>query len=229
VSDVTIQHNGVFDPGLSGIRLVGGNSGLVDGNLVTGTGEAGIRLERATNVAVRGNYVRQVGTAGIVTGGSKPNAGHDIADNYVAANNQQSDESFPALLVRDSGVRVRGNTIRQNGGPAIAEPDGVQGNVYQDNWADGDDPWRIASAASRIRNHVPPTDVHRGVSAGSGNDAVRVEFDRAYARRPTLSFGRVGGAVREISFETDRNGNYVGAKISVGREGATFDVSVDEL
>jgi parallel beta-helix repeat protein len=229
VSDVTIQHNGVFDSGLSGIRLVGGNGGLVDGNLVTGTEEAGIRLKRATNVAVRGNYVRQVGTAGIATGGSKPGAGQDVADNYVAANDQQSGESFPAILVRDSGVRVRGNAIRQNGGPAIAEPDGVQGNVYRDNWADGEDPWRIASPDSRVRDHVPPTDVHRGVSADSGSDAVRVEFDRAYARRPTLSFGRVGGAVRKISFETDGDGNYVGAEISVGREGATFDVAVDEL
>lgn len=229
VSDVTIQHNGIFDSGLSGIRLVGGKSGLVDGNLVTGTQEAGIRLKRAANVAVRGNYVRQVGTAGIVTGGSKSPAGHDIADNYVTATNRQSGESFPALLVRDSGVRVRGTTVRQNGAPAIAEPPGVTGNVYEDNWADGDDPWRFASPTSRVRDHVPPIDVHRGVSAASGSDVVRVEFDRTYARRPQLTFGHVGGAVREVAFVTDENSNYVGAEITVGRKGATFDVSVNEL
>jgi hypothetical protein len=229
VSGVSIQQNGVFDSGLSGVRLVGATSGLVAGNLVTETGEAGVRLKRTINVGVRGNYIRQVGTAAVATSGSKPGAGHDVVDNYVADNNQQSDDSFPAILVRDSGVRVRGNTIRQNGGPAIAEPGAVGGNIYHDNWADGDDPWRFASPGSRVRNHVPPVDVHRGVSADSGSDAVRVEFDRPYARRPALSFGRVGGPIREVSFEKDGAGNYAAAEITVGRKGATFDVSVEEL
>lgn len=229
VSDVAIQHNGIFDPGRSGIWFVRGTGGLVEGNLVTGAEDAGIRLEGASDLVVRGNYVRRAGAAGIVTGGASPPAGHEIAENYVAANNQRSGASRPAILVRDSGVRVRGNSVRQNGAPAIAEPAGVEGNVYADNWADGDDPWRLEAPTSRVRDHVPPIDVHRGVSAGSGSDVVSVDFDRAYTRRPQLAFGRVAAPVREVTFVTDGDGNYVGAEVTTGRRGATLDVSVSEL
>ena len=225
VSDFTVQHNGIYDAGLAGIRLVDGTHGLIDGNLVAGTTESGIRLKGASNVAVRGNYLRQTGTAGIVTGGADSPAGHDVADNYVTATNRSSSEPFPAILVRDSGVRVRGNTVRQTDAPAIAEPESVADNVYEGNWADGDAPWRFASPSSRARNNTPPTGAHRDASPNS-DGVVRVEFDRPYARRPRLGFGRVAGGVRDVTYETDDDGNYVGATVTVGRADATVDVFV---
>lgn len=230
LSDVTVQHNSVFDPGLSGIRLVDASEGLVDGNLVRGATSAGIRLKRTSGVVVRGNYVRRSGTAGIVTEGASGPTANDIADNYVAENNRAASNtrSFPAIAVRDDGVRVRGNAVRQNDAPAIAEPERTRGNVYEDNWADGETPWRFVSPDSRARSNVPPTGVHRSLSASRDDDVVRVEFDRAYARRPRLAFGRVGGGIRDVSYETDDGGDFVGARIGVRREGATIDVFVNE-
>ena len=229
ISNVSVQHNGFFSPGLSGIRLVGVTNGLVGGNLVTETKEAGIRLREAANTVLRGNYVRRAGTAGIVVGGAKGPTGNDVADNYVVGNNQNAKQGtiHPAILVRDDGVRVRGNAVRQNRASAIAEPEGTDGNLYEGNWADGEDPWTFASSTSRTQNNTPSTDVHRGASA-DGEGVVRVGFDRPYARRPQLAFGRSGGGVGDVSYETDGNGNYVGAKITVGNTGATIDVFVSE-
>lgn len=227
-ADLTIQHNSITKPGLAGIRFVDGSKALIDGNLVTATGEAGIRLKGVANTVVRGNYIRKAGTAGMVVGGSKSATGNEIADNYVAENNQQSSKGFPAILVRDGGVRVRGNSIRQNQAAAIVEPDSVDGNIYEGNWADGDQPWRFASPTSRVRNNTPATGVHRGISANAGSKEVTVEFDQPYARPPKLSFGRANGGVEDVSYETNANGNFVAATITVGQKGGTLDVFMNE-
>jgi parallel beta-helix repeat protein len=229
ISNVSVQHNGFFSPGLSGVRLVGVTNGLITGNLVTETEETGIRLRGTNSSVVRGNYVGKAGTAGIIVGGTKGRTGNDVADNYVVGNNQRPGEGrvFPAILVRDSGVRVRGNAVRQNRASAISEPEGTDGNVYEGNWADGEDPWDFSSSTSRTLNNTPPTDVHRGASADGGNP-IRIEFDRPYARRPQLAFGRTGGGVRNVSYRTDGSGDYVGAEITAGNDGATIDVFVSE-
>ena len=228
VSDMAVQQNTLASPGLAGIRFVGGTDSLINGNLITDAKEAGIRLKNVTNTAVRGNMVRKAGTVGVAVGGSESPTGNEIADNYVKNNNQKSSKSFPAVLIRDGGVRVRGNTIRQNGAPAIAETDGVEGNVYEGNWADGDRPWRFASPTSRVRNNAPAADAHRGVSADSGSNEVAVEFDQPYARPPKLSFGRANGGVEDVSYETNENGSFVGATITIGRKGGTLDVFTDD-
>lgn len=154
-----------------------------------------------TNTTVRGNYLRKTGTAGVVVGGTKPKTGVDIADNYVKNNNQKSKKAFPAILIRDSGVRVRGNTIRQNGAKAIAEPDSVDGNVYEGNWADGDQPWQFASPTSHVRNNTPPVGVHPNVSANAESNEVMVVFDHPYARPPKLTFGRANGGIEDVAYE----------------------------
>ncbi|WP_137283682.1 right-handed parallel beta-helix repeat-containing protein [Halorussus salinisoli] len=225
-ADLAIQHNSVDKPDLSGIRFVSGTNGLIDGNLVTAAGEAGIRLENVSNTVVRGNYVREAGTSGVIVGGSESPTGNELKDNYVTGNDQNSSKPSPAILVRDDGVRVRGNSIRQNQSSAIAESVDSTGNVYEGNWADGKQPWRFASPTSRVRNNTPPTDVHRDVSPDSGTTA-RVEFERAYAHPPQLTFGRTGGGVGDVSYVTDESGNYVGAKIATRRQGGTLDVFVN--
>lgn len=227
-SDVTIQHNTLARLGLTGVRFVGGSDGLIDGNLVTNTGEAGIRLEGATDTVVRGNFVRNVGTAGILVGGGRSPTGVDVADNYVKATNQKDSQTSHAIFVDSGGVRVRGNSIRQNGTAAIVEPADVDGNVYENNWADGDRPWQFASPASRARDNAPPTDVHRGVSADSGDETVRIDFERAYARPPQLTFGRHGGGIADVSYTTDGDGNYDGARITTGRREEPLDVFVSD-
>ena len=227
-SDVTIQHNTFASPGRAGVQFVGGSDAVIDGNRITDAGEAGIRLREAANVVARDNHIRAVGTAGIVVRGQRPAAGNDVVGNYVKNNNQKGSQTSPGILVRSNGVRVRGNSIRQNGAAAIVEHDSTDGNVYEDNWADGEHPWRFSSPTSRARNNTPSTDVHRNLSAPSGENAVRVDFEQVYARPPRLTFGRKGGGVEDISYETDGDGNYVGATLTVGRQAGTVDVFVDD-
>jgi len=229
VSGLGVQQNAIVDPDMAGIRLEGGTDGVVDGNRITRPGTAGIRLERTADALVRGNAVQRAGTVGIVAGGSGSESGMhtDIAGNRVVANGRQSDGSPPAILVRTSGVGIRGNTITEHGGPAIAEAGTAGNNLYVANRADGARPWRISSPTSVVRNHVPAVDVHRGVTAGDGSDTVTVTFDRPYARPPRLSFGRTGGGIRERTYDIDGEGNYVGATLVTRRTGATVDVFVD--
>lgn len=226
VTSLAIQQNRVSDAGLAGIWITSPSDGLVTGNVITDPNEVGIHL-KGPGVDVRQNYVRGAGTSGIVAGKSNSRR-YDVAANVIVANGQQSGSSAPAVRVRDSGVRVRGNTIARTETRAIAEADTAEGNLYEDNWATGDRPWKITSPTSRVNNHTPPIGVHRGVSAAEGGDAVTVEFDRPYATHPRLSFGRAGGGIRERSYETDEDDNYVGVTLRPRNAGAVLDVFVDD-
>jgi parallel beta-helix repeat protein len=226
LSAVTIRQNTVSESGLAGVRLAGANAGVVDGNVVTRAGGAGIHLRDSTTVSVTDNYVRRTGAAGIVTAGPKTGAGNDVADNYVTGSGRAWSRSAPAIRVADAGTRVRGNTLRQNGAPAIVESRGARNNRYENNWADGDRPWRIAAPTSRVRHNAPVMGAHHDVSADASGVA-RIDFDKPYARPPPLTFGRIGGGVRDIAYEMDDDGHYVGATITVGDADATLDVFVD--
>lgn len=226
-TDVTIQRNRITDPGLSGVRLADSTHGLVEGNFVSNPAEAGIRLTGSRNVVVHGNYVRGAGTAGIVTGGTRGLAGHDVTDNYVIGNSGKRNRSVAAIVVDDRGLRVAGNAIAQNGTPAIAERDGAANNVYADNWADGDDPWRVASPTSRARNNEPPTGSFRDVTVDPDRSVARLEFDEPHSRAPRLTFGNRGGGIRDVTYERDDDGNVVGAAVTVEDPDATLDVFVD--
>ena len=212
-SNVTIQHNTFTRPKLAGVRFVGGSDSIIDGNLVTNAGEAGIRLKGTTDTVIHGNSVRESGTAGIIAVGRQSSSGNDIVDNYIKNNNKKDSQTSPAIFIQNSGLRVRGNSVRQNGAPAIVEHESVGANLYEDNWADGDQPWRFASPTSRTRGNDPPTDAHRGVTSNSGEETVRTDFDQTYARPPRLTFGRNGGGIRDISYGTDGDGNFVGAEL----------------
>lgn len=77
-------------------------------------------------------------------------------------------------------------------------------------------------------NDIRRIDVHRGVSTEPDREVTRLQFDRAYARRPRLAFGRVAGTVQEGSFLADGDSTYVGTERAVDGEEATFDVTVEE-
>ena len=227
VTGLAVQQNRISDAGLDGIRLSNGGDGLVTGNVITNPAEAGVRL-RGTAFDVRQNYVHGAGTSGIVAEQSSSGGGNTVAANVVAANGRQSGRSPPAIHVHDAGVRVRGNTVRETETVAIAESDTAESNLYENNWADGDQPWQITSSTATVNDNTPPIDVHRGVSTDAGSTVVSVEFDRPYADPPRLSFGRAGGGIRERSYETDANGNYVGVTLRTRDEGGTLDVFVDD-
>jgi hypothetical protein len=199
----------------------------VTGNLVVDPGKDGLRLEDALDLVVRNNYVRRPGGAGIDVRGSSGIAGHDVASNFVADAGGDGDAS--AIRICDRGVRVRGNTIRRHSGDAaaISECQNAGENVYETNHADGEDPWRVASADSRVRNNTPPVDVHHDLEADPDREVVEVTFDRPYERPPRLTFGRTAGPVRDTTYRTDAQGNFVGAEINVEQAG-TFDVFVDD-
>lgn len=228
VDGLTVQNNTVSSPGIAGIRVIGDVDGAVAGNHVRRSAEAGIVLRNTAGVAVRGNDVRRAGTYGIVTEGSESATSTAITGNYVVANDRNADDgSFPGILVRDRGVWVMGNAIRHPGAPAVAEGGDAGENVVQGNWASGNRPWRITSSTSRVLNNTPPVDVHRDQRTGSEEPTVRVEFDSPYARPPRITFGRTAGGVRDRTFETDGDGNYVGVTIRASNSDAPLDVFVD--
>lgn len=227
VSNLTVRGNTIVDSGLSAVRLVGVDGGRVAGNAVARPGRAGVRLDRTAAVAVRHNDIRDPAMVGILTGNATGETGNDVVGNDVTGAGRTSNRPVPAILVDDAGVRVRGNAIRRRGGPAIAEGDGAENNLYEDNWADGDRPWQITAPGSRVRNNTPPFDVHRDTSVPDGGGVVRVGFDKPYAGRPRLSFGRPRGVSPEVSYEVDENGDYVGAEIAV-EEAVPLDVRVHD-
>lgn len=227
VTGLNIQQNSIAQPGLAGVRLAGATDGIVSNNLITQTGEAGIRLKQTANISARDNTIRRAGTAGIITEGRTEEMDTDITGNFIAANGHESSRSFPAILIRNSGVGVRGNTIKDHPGAAIVEGEAAGNNFYADNRADGDQPWQISAPGSSVRNHHPPIDVHQGMTTGPDSDVVSVAFDRPYARPPRLTFGRTGGGIRERTYKTDRHGNYVGVTITTQQPDSTVDVFVD--
>lgn len=227
VRDFTIQQNTLSKPTLTGVRVKDAAHGQVTDNLVAESGKAGVRLTDASDVVVADNCVREPGGPGIDSRGSGRRAGHVVADNYLADTGRRGETTHPAIRICDDGVRVRGNTVRRNGGAGIRECNAAGANLYEANRADGPDPWHVESPDARVRNNTPPVDVHPDLEADPDRGVLAVEFDRPYARPPRLTFGRTGGRVQETSYRTDADGNFVGAEIAV-EQGGTFDVFVDE-
>lgn len=228
VDGLSVQDNTLDAPALCGVLVSGAAEGVVSGNRITRPGEAGVRLVGTDGLVVDGNHVSRAGTAGIVTQGSDGALGNDITSNYVVANSQRADRSIPGVLVLDSGVSVRGNTIERPGAHAIAEGHEAGDNLFADNRTDADPAWRVSSPTSTVRNNEPPVGVHRGVEAPAGERTVTVRFDRPHARAPRLSFGRTGGGIESRRFRTDEDGNFVAVTLTVQREGTTLDVFVED-
>ncbi|WP_327052662.1 right-handed parallel beta-helix repeat-containing protein [Halomicrococcus gelatinilyticus] len=224
VSGFTVAGNRIDRPDSVGVRVAGATDGTVENNVVERAGRAGIELDDARFVVVRGNRVRDVARAGVVaTASGRTPSNHEISDNEIRGYGTAN--GAPGVLVRTAGNVVRGNRIFQRGGPAILEGPGGERNRYGSNWARGRSPWRIDHPGSVVTDHVPPFDVHRGLVAdASGTAAVR--FDKPYARPPRLSFGRVGGGVRDVTYTTSGDA-FDGAVVTVGSPGAAVDVFVD--
>ncbi|WP_227375045.1 right-handed parallel beta-helix repeat-containing protein [Haladaptatus halobius] len=228
IEDFTVSDNAVYDAGQSGIRVAGGTDGVVRDNYVDGAAGEGIRLDDARYVTVSGNRVRRVGGAGIASRNASTLARHVIADNYLKEFGRSGGTS-PGILVGDSGVNVRRNYVFRSGAPAIVERDGAGRNRYEDNWADADgpNPWRIGSATSAVAGHSPAVDAYRGLTPDGRRDAIRVEFEKPYADPPKLAFGRRGGGIRDVSYATDANDDFVGATVTLAGRGGVVDIFVE--
>lgn len=226
IADFTISDNGVYDAGEEGIRVVGATDGVVRNNYVDGTGGVGVLLDGARYVTASDNRLRRVGGTGIVTRNAEGLVRHEISDNYLKEYGRETEDA-PGILVADSGVNVRRNHVLSDGAPAIVERDGAGRNRYEDNWADGSNPWRIESATSVVKNNAPSVDVHRGLTTDEATGELAVSFEKPYADRPKLSFGRRAGGVGDASYATDENGDFVGVTITVAEPGGVVDLFVD--
>ncbi|GAA0245442.1 hypothetical protein GCM10009000_071560 [Halobacterium noricense] len=226
ISDFVVAGNNLYDAGSDGIRIAGANDGVVARNTVSNAGRAGILLDGAEFVAVERNHIRGTRRTGIVSRGRK-RTHHEITDNRVREYGK-SDGYFQGILLRSKRNVVFDNRIYQSGGGlAIVEADGGGDNCYSQNWANGKDSWKIESPTSFVRNHVPAFGVHRGLAADeSGN--VSVQFDKPYARRPKLTFGRIAGGVESVSY-TKTNGAFDGARLAVRESGEAIDVFVEAV
>lgn len=223
VRNASVQGNTLDSTGQAGIRVAAGSEGQVTDNTVVDAGLAGIRLQDVADVTVTGNYVREPGRDGILIEGNEARAGHEVTDNFVVA----PPAAHAGIHLTTGGIRVRGNTIRRNEGVGIREAATVDHNVYQDNHADGDDPWEIDSPTARVRGHTPPVDVHRHLTPDRPEGEITVEFDRRYTHPPQLSFGRRAGAIQGTSLRRDADGAYIGATVSVTDEERPVDVFVN--
>ncbi|GAA0249591.1 hypothetical protein GCM10009000_077280 [Halobacterium noricense] len=228
ISDLAIQNNSIFSAGLVGVRLVDGTCGLVDNNLITGTTKTGIQLKNTSNIVIRGNYLRKIGTVGIKSSGSKSATDNDITSNYILCTKDNSKKTYPAIKIDDTENRVRGNTIRQNETVAIVESTNAGNNIYENNLADGDNPWEITSPTSIVRDHTPPAGTYRELSTGSNSKKRTIEFERRYAQLPRLTFGRGKTAIEDLSYRTDDDGDFTGVDITVSDEDTTIDLFVDD-
>lgn len=233
IEDFSVTDNAIYDVGQAGIRIAGATDGVVRDNYVDGAGREGILLDAARYVTVGGNRVRRVGGTGVATRNAADLARHEIADNYLKEFGQTGGSS-PGILVADSGVNVRDNFVLQSGAPAIVERDGAGRNRYEGNRADGDgpNPWRIGSPTSAVEDHAPPVDAYPGLTPGRGqNDeadrTLQVEFDKPYADPPKLAFGRRGGGVRDVAYETDESGDFVAATVTLAEADGTVDLFVE--
>ncbi|SIQ84961.1 Right handed beta helix region [Haladaptatus litoreus] len=226
ISDFVVTGNTLRDTGSDGIRIVGANDGVVARNTVFNAGRAGILLDGATFVGVENNHIRGTHRSGIVSRGGNRTY-HEIADNRVREYGK-ADGYFQGVLLRTKKNVICDNRIHQSGGGlAIVEAGGGGDNCYSGNWANGSTAWKIENPTSFVRNHVPAFDVHRGLTADeSGN--VRIRFDKPYALRPKLTFGRIAGGVESVSY-TETNGAFDGARLVVRSSGKPIDVFVEAV
>lgn len=228
IEDFSVSDNAIYDAGGAGVRVAGATDGVVRDNYVDGAGGEGVLLDDARYVTVSGNRVRRVGGAGVTSRNASDLARHVIADNYLKEFGLTGGTS-PGILVGDSGVNVRRNYVLRSDAPAIVEREGAGRNRYEDNWANGDgpNPWRIASATSAVEGHSPAVDAHRGLTPNGRGSTVTVEFEKPYADPPKLTFGRRGGGIRDVSYATDANGNFVGATVTLAGEDGVTDLFVE--
>ncbi len=224
VREFTVTGNLVSGPGEAGIR-VAGRHGTVVNNSVVRPARQGVFLDGGRGVTVNGNRVRGAGRAGIAVGEDDPTH-HRIHGNYVFSWDREN-TGAPAVIVRAHANAIADNYVRSeggNGGPAIADRTRGGENVYADNYATGSDPWAIDDPRAVTRDNTPALGAYRGLSGDGGS--VSVEFDRPHARPPRLSYGRRGGGIRGVTYETDRSGTVTGVTVETADEKAVVDLFV---
>ncbi len=224
ISDFVVARNRIHNVASDGIRVAGARDGVVSRNTISGTGRTGIMLADARFVTVEGNRLKNLDRIGLVAGGGETN--HEIVGNqireFAAGKGHEA-----GMLVQSDGNLVQRNRIYRSGGPGIVEGNGSN-NCYDGNWSDAKRPWHISSATSRVRDNTPAFDVHRGVSVdGSGH--ATVEFEKPYAQRPKLTFGRVGGGIQGVHYRTTKGGAFDGVRLTADSPGSRIDVFVESV
>ncbi len=67
-----------------------------------------------------------------------------------------------------------------------------------------------------------------GAPTATATASCTMSFDRPYARRPSIRFGRRGGGIRSVEYATDSHGDYVGARVRVADDGGRVDLFVGD-
>jgi hypothetical protein len=229
VTEFTVATNLVRSPGEAGIR-VAGHHGTVASNSVGRPGTQGIRLDGATDVSVDGNRVREARLTGVAVRRADGPGHNRIHGNHVFSWDREG-SGLPAIVVNAAGNAVTNNVVRSeggDGGAAIADRTRGGANLHTDNYASGSDPWAILDPTAVTHGNTPALGTHRGQVDGDGDGSITVRFERAYADLPRLSYGRMGGGIRGVRFETDGDGNVTGVTLDVAREGGTVDLFVGD-
>jgi hypothetical protein len=211
-TDVTAFSGVTIDPAVA-------RSVTVANNEFWGYRGHGVRVSGdVEGIVIRHNRLANPARSGVRLEG----VSHSLVDGNVVTEPGESG----VRLERTANVAVRGNFVHGAASGAVVEEDDTRANWITGNVADGDTPWQLASPTTRAQHNRPRSGVFRGVTAGADGVA-NLSFARPYAHPPRLTFGRRGGGVRAVTYETDADGNVVGADIEVARPGSTLDVFVD--
>lgn len=222
VNGYVISGNRVRGPAQEGIRVEGEN-GVVANNSVQAAGLGGIVVANARGCQVNGNTVRESGGHGLRV---ESTASHCRVDGNVLGRNNRLGERYNEIHVGASSTQVSNNYVVERGGAwSVFERDGADRNYFASNRVPVDGrSWSVSGLNSVVEGGFPAFDLHRDVDAADGS--VDIDFAKPYAEQPFLVFGRRGGGIREIAYRRDDDGRYTGARITVGSDEATVDVSV---
>lgn len=242
-NDATVGNNYLYGYGKGGILMnahgsvignhiedVGGSGIVLDkdfasaiGNLIWRPSGHGIHLN-ATRTSARGNTVWRAGDSDIRAANVSPLG--TIVGNHLHDGNQNASASAP-IHVAGGGAMIGCNRITSKNNTAFVEESTADGNLWVGNRASGGGGvWSLSGPNSVAEANKPAIDVHRGLADGDSNNSISVTFDKPYASRPVLNFGRRGGGITGISYTTDANANYDGATVSISTAGGTIDATV---
>ena len=230
--DITIDGNVVDNSENEtafGVYVADANDVTVSDMTVRG-GNVGINIFNSKNCTVENSRVRGTKAEGLLVNGGAGN--HDVRGNNVREYSGGSDTTVDGLVVKDPDCTVTDNRVTYASAGGKAYNISGAGCVFEDNWTDAGGvttAYRSGAFAAdtALESNTPKFDAHRGQTDGDSDSSITVSFEKRYAERPSLSYGRVGGGIEGVSFSTDGSGNYDGVTLTIGTAGETVDVFVE--
>lgn len=197
-----IVNNEFWKAGDTAVEITNGVHGVFAFNDVYESSIYGIKLNGSNDATIFGNVFQNTG----VGGGGAAGINLDNSSNHLVAMNRVV-----------------------NGEGGITEANGADNNQILWNISNGNTSYQysLEGPNSVVKSSTPEFDTHRGLTDGDSDNTITVTFDKPYANRPRLAFGRVGGGITNVAYTTNGSGDYDGATVSISTTGGTIDAYVE--